>query len=304
MNIRIGTRGSPLARWQAEHIAGRLAASGRVGEIGVQVIATSGDRIQDRALQEFGGKGLFTREIDEALLQRRVDLAVHSMKDLPAALPAGLVIAAVPERGDVRDAFVSHKAYAIADLPQGAVLGTASLRRQAQVRRLRPDLKVETFRGNVETRLRKLEQGLADATLLAYAGLERLKLERHAASVMSTDEMLPAVGQGALAVMCREDDETMREIVSPLHDPVTAVCIACERAFLAGLDGSCRTPIAGLAEISDRGLAFRGMLLKPDGSEYYEAVRLGAAPEAEALGADAAAELLDRAGPGFLAGLR
>lgn len=302
-SISIGTRGSPLALWQAEHVRDGLKASGLAAEISIEVISTAGDRIQDRALREFGGKGLFTKEIDAALLAGRIDIAVHSVKDLPTELPRGIVIGAIAKRGDVRDAFISHKAYALADLPEGACVGTASLRRQAQIRRLRPDLRVETFRGNVQTRLRKLEEGLADATLLAYAGLERLGLTRHAASVMSPDEMLPAIGQGAIGVACRKDDWQMREELRPLHDEVTEHCIACERVFLKQLDGSCRTPIAGLAEWNDGAIRFRGMILKPDGNEVYATERRGPAEEAERLGLEAAQELLDRAGPDFLADL-
>ncbi|MEG6508179.1 hydroxymethylbilane synthase [Methyloligella sp. 2.7D] len=301
--LRIGTRGSPLALWQAEHVRDLLKDSGFPEEIEVEVFSTAGDRIQDRPLREFGGKGLFTKEIDQALLDGLIDLAVHSMKDLPTELPAGTHLAAIPKRGDVRDAFISRKSYALMDLPEGAVVGTASLRRQAQVLRLRPDLKVETFRGNVQTRLRKLEDGLADATLLAYAGLERLKLTRHAASVISVEEMLPAVGQGALGIACREEDMELRQALGRLHDEETATAIACERAYLARLDGSCRTPIAGLAELDGETLRFRGMILATDGSRYFETERFGAATEAAEIGDAAAKDLLARAGPDFLANI-
>jgi len=302
-NLRIGTRGSPLALWQAHHVRDLLIAQGFGGDIEIEVISTSGDRIQDRALREFGGKGLFTKEIDEALLSGRIDLAVHSMKDLPTELPQNIMLAAVPKRGDVRDAFISHKAYSVLDLPQGAVVGTASLRRQAQIRHLRPDLKVETFRGNVQTRLRKLEDGLADATLLAYAGLVRLQLTQHAASVMPVEMMLPAVGQGALGIAVRGDDAQMQDLLAALHDPETATCIACERAFLAKLDGSCRTPIAGLATLEDGRLHFHGMILKPDGSQVFDTARRGPAAQAAELGEEAGGELLQRAGPDFLEGI-
>ena len=303
--ILIGTRGSPLALWQARHVAARLREAHGLaeGDVDLSVITTSGDRLQDKPLADYGGKGLFTKEIDEALLRGKVALAVHSMKDLPTVLPAGLCIAAVLKRADVRDAFLSPKVPTLMDLPPGAVVGTSSLRRGAQVRRLRLDLRVVNFRGNVETRMRKLDEGLADATLLAMAGLDRLGLASHATSILSTDEMLPAVAQGAIAVLTREDDEKTRALVSVLNDPPTATAVTCERAFLARLDGSCRTPIAGLAEIEDGILRFRGLILSPGGAEWHDVEITGAAEHAEALGRDAGAEVLARAGPGFLAKL-
>ena len=303
--ILIGTRGSPLALWQARHVRGRLIEARGLGESEVElsVITTSGDRIKDKPLRDFGGKGLFTKEIDDALLSLTVDMAVHSMKDLETDLAAGLCIAAILPRGDVRDAFISTKAPSLADLPPGSRVGTSSLRRQAQVRRWRPDLRVVDFRGNVETRLRKLADGLADATLLAIAGLERLGLASHATSILSTDEMLPAVAQGAIGVVCRTDDAKARALLEPLNDARSATIVACERAFLARLDGSCQTPIAGLAEIEDGVLRFRGMILTPDGSEWYEVELTGAAEHARRIGTDAGEELLARAGPEFLAKL-
>ncbi|ODA67935.1 Porphobilinogen deaminase [Methyloligella halotolerans] len=301
--LHIGTRGSPLALWQAEHVRDLLKSGGFSGDIDVDVFSTAGDRIKDKPLREFGGKGLFTKEIDDALLTGAIDLAVHSMKDLPTELPAGTIIAAIPERGDVRDAFISHKARTLQDLPEGALVGTASLRRQAQVKRIRPDLRVETFRGNVQTRLRKLEEEKADATLLAYAGLTRLELTRHATAVIEPEEMLPAVGQGALGVACRSEDQEVIDWLKPLHHRPTEIAISCERAFLARLDGSCRTPIAGLAELDGDRITFRGMILKPDGSEWFETSREGEHIHAAALGTDAAAELLERAGPDFLVDL-
>ena len=233
-----------------------IAAHG-LGEdaVTLEPITTSGDRIRDKPLRDFGGKGLFTKEIDEALLAKRVDIAVHSMKDLPTELPPGITIAAVLRRGDVRDAFISAKGGSLAALPPGAVVGSSSLRRQAQVKRLRPDLQAIDFRGNVETRLKKLDQGVVDATLLAVAGLERLGLTRHVTSVLPTDEMLPAVAQGAIGVSCRSDDAKTRDLLQALNDDGTATAVACERAFLGELDGSCRTPIAGLAEIADGAFA-------------------------------------------------
>jgi hydroxymethylbilane synthase len=301
--LPIGTRGSPLALWQAEHVKALLTQAHGFppGAIELKVITTSGDRITDKPLRDFGGKGLFTKEIDEAQLRSEVDLAVHSMKDLPTELPSGLVIGAVLPRADVRDAFISARGKSLADLPAGAVIGSSSLRRQAQMKRLRPDLEVVDFRGNVETRIAKLERGVADATLLALAGLNRLGLESHVTAVLSTEEMLPAVAQGAIGVACRSDDADTRELLAVLNDETTATAVACERAFLAELDGSCRTPIAGLAEIAAGRLRFRGLVLNPGGTAWHEIEFTGPAANAEGIGAEAGRELLARAGPNFLA---
>ena len=303
--LLIGTRGSPLALWQAEHVrALLLAAHGPNGpKVELKVITTSGDRIQDQPLRELGGKGLFTKEIDAALLRGDIALAVHSMKDLPTELPEGTCIGAVLPRHEVRDAFISNEAESLEALPAGAVVGTASLRRQAQVRRIRPDLRVTDFRGNVETRLRKLERGEADATLLSMAGLDRLGLADRATAVLSTDHMLPAVAQGAIGVACRSDDAETRALLAPLNDPAAETSVACERAFLTKLDGSCRTPIAGLAEIADGALRFRGMILTPDGGEWHEIEMTGKAEDAWRIGQDAGDDLLTLAGPNFLAKL-
>ena len=303
--LLIGTRGSPLALWQARHVLARLIAAHGLADdaVALKVITTSGDRITDRPLRDFGGKGMFTKEIDEALLDGGVDLAVHSMKDLPTHLPAGLIVGAVLPRADVRDAFISAKAELLAGLPPGSVVGTSSLRRAAQVRRFRPDLRVVDFRGNVETRLKKLGEGRADATLLALAGLERLGLAARATSVLSTEEMLPAVAQGAIGVTCRFDDAKTRAMLEPLDDAVSATAVACERAFLGTLEGSCKTPIAGLAEIEKDRMRFRGMILTPDGSEWFETELTGAADRAERIGTEAGEALLMRAGPGFIASL-
>ncbi len=303
--LLIGTRGSPLALWQAEHVRDLLRESlgPDAPEIALKPITTSGDRIQDQPLRELGGKGLFTKEIDAALLRGDVALAVHSMKDLPTELPEGIVIGAVLPRHEVRDAFISHAAATLADLPPGAVVGTASLRRQAQVRKLRPDLRVTDFRGNVETRIRKLEEGAADATLLSMAGLDRLGLADRATCVLATDEMLPAVAQGAIGIACRADDAETLAILLPLNDPASATSVACERAFLTRLDGSCRTPIAGLAEIANGSLRFRGMILTPDGSEWHEIALTGPVEDAVRIGTGAGDDLLGRAGPNFLSKL-
>ena len=303
VKLRIGTRGSPLALWQARDVRDRLSAvhGWEPAAVDITVIKTSGDRIQDRPLSEVGGKGLFTKEIEEALLARSIDIAVHSMKDVATVLPEGLAIVCLLAREDPRDAFVSLKASTLAGLPAGAVVGTASLRRQAQVLRLRPDVSVVTLRGNVETRLRKLTDGAADATLLAVAGLNRLGLRDRAASIVPVEVMLPAIAQGAIGLETRKDDQDTIGLLEPLNDPMTTVCIAAERAFLGRLDGSCRTPIAGLASIVEGRLTFRGMILSTDGRTAHETSRQGLVSDAESLGREAAEEVLAAAGPDFLA---
>jgi hydroxymethylbilane synthase len=301
--LRIGSRGSPLALAQARAVRDQLAAAHGLDaeRIAIEAIRTTGDRIQDRPLAEAGGKGLFTKEIEDALLAGTIDLAVHSAKDVPTVLPPGLVLSAFLPREDARDVFISPKAKVLADLPARAVVGTASLRRQAMVKRLRPDLEVKTFRGNVETRLRKLDEGQADATLLALAGLKRLGLADVAATVLSVDEFLPAVGQGAIAIETRAGDAATRALVAAVDDADTACALAAERAFLAVLDGSCRTPIAGHATLASDRLHFRGLIVRPDGSEAHETTRTGARADAAALGADAGRELKSRAGANFFA---
>jgi hydroxymethylbilane synthase len=299
--LRLGTRGSPLALAQARMVREALAkAHGLDPElIELQVIRTSGDRIQDRPLAEVGGKGLFTKEIEEALSAGTIDLAVHSSKDMPTALPVGLMLSAFLEREDPRDVFISRKAKSIAELPRGATVGTASLRRQAMVLRRRPDLTIVPLRGNVETRIRKLDEGVADATLLALAGLKRLGLAGAATAILDVDEFLPAVGQGAIGIETRVDDSRTRELLAKINHADTASALAAERAFLAVLDGSCRTPIGGHATVAGGRLRFRGMIVKPDGSEAFEAAREGGVRDAEKLGADAGGELKGRAGPDF-----
>ena len=269
--------------------------------IEIKVIKTTGDQIQDRPLSEVGGKGLFTKEIEEALLAGAIDLAVHSSKDMPTVLPAGLILSTFLPREDPRDVLISRKAKSVADLPKGATVGTASLRRQAMLLRKRPDLTIVPLRGNVETRLKKINEGQADATMLALAGLKRLGLTEHAAAVLSIDEFLPAVGQGAIGIETRESDENTRTMLAAINHPATAVALAAERAFLAVLDGSCRTPIGGHAIVTGDALSFRGMIVKPDGSEAFETLREGKVSEAAAIGADAGAELKGRAGPDFFA---
>ncbi len=301
--LRIGTRGSALALWQAREVQARLAAAHGVEPqaVTIEVIRTTGDVIQDRPLSEAGGKGLFTKEIEQALIDKAIDLAVHSCKDMPTVLPPGLELAACLPREDVRDAFVSRKSTALAGLPREAVVGTASLRRQAMVKSLRPDVSVVTFRGNVDTRLKKLDDGVVDATLLALAGLKRLGREAAATAVLRIDEFLPAVGQGAIGLEARETDTRTRDLLAKINHVDTLAAVHAERAFLAVLDGSCRTPIAGHAQIEGGDIMFRGMILRPDGSETHETARRGAVRDGAALGADAARELKARAGAGFFA---
>jgi hydroxymethylbilane synthase len=301
--LRIGTRGSPLALAQAHEVRARLAAAHGLAPKAIElcVIRTSGDRIQDRPLAEAGGKGLFTKEIEEALLAGAVDIAVHSAKDVPTWLPAGLALIACLEREDVRDVFLGRTAKTLRDLPARAVVGTASLRRQAQVLRLRSDLRVVSFRGNVETRLNKLRSGDVDATLLALAGLKRLGRADIADTILPLDDFLPAIGQGAIAIEARAADERTRSFLAPLNHDATAVALETERAFLAALDGSCRTPIAGHAELIEGRVRFRGMVLRPNGGEAYEAAREGAAADAAMLGTDAGEELKRRMPPDFFA---
>ncbi|HIJ38893.1 MAG TPA: hydroxymethylbilane synthase, partial [Rhodospirillaceae bacterium] len=252
-SLRIGTRGSPLALAQAHEVQARLMAAhpdlAHPGAISIVVIKTTGDMVLDRTLAELGGKGLFTKEIDEAQLAGTIDLAVHSMKDVPTVLPDGLCLPCILEREDTRDAFLSLKAVGLSDLPPGAVVGTASLRRGAQILYRRPDLRVEPLRGNVQTRLRKLEEGVVDATLLAMAGLRRLGLADRVASALSTEDMLPAVAQGAIGITCRSEDHAALARLAPLDHAESHIRVLAERAFLGVLDGSCRTPIAGLAEL-------------------------------------------------------
>jgi len=299
--LRIGTRGSPLALVQARTVRARLAAALGAPEDAIElvIIKTSGDAIQDRPLAEVGGKGLFTKEIEEAMLDGRVDLAVHSAKDMPTISQPGLMLVACLEREDPRDVFISPKGKSFQDLPQGATLGTASLRRQAIAKRLRPDLKVAPLRGNVETRLRKLDEGQVAATILALAGLKRLGLTEHATRVMETTEFLPAVAQGAIGIEARADDMRVRDMLARIDHADTSAAVACERAFLAALDGSCKTPIAGHAMVSEDTVEFRGLIARPDGGAAHDIAGHGSRKDAIAIGADAGRELKHRAGPGF-----
>jgi hydroxymethylbilane synthase len=302
--LRIGTRGSPLALAQTAEVRRRLAAVdptlAETGAVESIVIKTTGDRIRDRPLAEIGGKGLFTKEIDEAMLAGRIDVAVHSMKDLPTWLPDGIVLAGMLPREDPRDALICARVRSLAALPAGAVVGTASLRRKAQILHRRPDLVVVPLRGNVHTRLRKVSAGEVDATLLALAGLRRLGMGDAATAVIETDEMLPAVAQGAIGVTCRAGDRSVRDALAALDHPETTTRVTAERAMLEVLDGSCRTPIAALAEVDGGGgLTLSGLIARPDGSELLETARAGRAEDARFLGRDAGDELRRRAGPGF-----
>ena len=299
-----------MALIQARDVRARLAAAhaelAAEDAVEIVVIKTTGDKVQDRALSEIGGKGLFTKEIEEALLDRRIDAAVHSMKDVPTWLPEGVVIAAILPREDSRDVLLAAKATSLAALPQGAVIGTASLRRQAQVLLVRPDLKVVPLRGNVETRLRKLRQGEVDATLLALAGLRRLGLADEVAAqatILSADDMLPAAAQGAIGVEIRADDERTRDLIAALDHAPSATCVAAERACLDVLDGSCRTPIGAAAEIAGDQVYLRALVAMPDGSRAHRAERRGAIADALAVGRAVGGELRAAAGMAFFAAL-
>jgi hydroxymethylbilane synthase len=299
--MRIGTRGSPLALAQTAIVCARIAAAlpalAEPGGFEVVVIRTTGDKVQDRPLHDIGGKGLFSKEIDEAMLAGRIDLAVHSVKDLPTWLPDGILLGAVLPREDPRDVLIASVAR-IADLPSGAVVGTSSPRRRAQVLARRPDLQVVPLRGNVHTRLRKTACGEVAATLLARAGLRRLGLGE-AGTVLDPEEMLPAVGQGAIGVTCREDDGEMRALAATVTDPAAAAEVSAERAMLVVLDGSCRTPIGGLARAHAAELHLRGLIARPDGSRLLLGERRGPADAGEAMGKDLGQELRSRAGPDF-----
>ena len=301
--LRIGTRGSAMALYQAGLVRERLCAAhpglAEPGMITLDVIRTTGDRVQNRLLAEIGGKGLFTKEIEQALIDRRIDLAVHSLKDMETFLPPGLVIACVPPRDDPRDALVTRDSAPLATLPPGARIGTASLRRKAQLLRNRRDLVVAPIRGNVDTRIAKLAAEEVDGLLVALSGLQRLGKADVASEILPIDLMLPAVGQGALAIETRADDDELRGLLMPLHDPATAACVSAERATLAALDGSCRTPIAGFATLDGGQLHLRALLLAEDGSAERRAEGSGAIADAEALGREIGERLRRDAGPEF-----
>ena len=303
--FRIGTRGSPLALAQAYETRDRLAVAFELPDdaFEIVVIKTTGDdraMIQaDRPLKEIGNKGLFTKEIEEALLAGRIDIAVHSMKDMPVAQPDGLTLDCMLPREDVRDAFICPSFSRLGDLPADTVVGTSSLRRRAQLLNKRPDLKVVEFRGNVQTRLKKLEEGVAAATFLAMAGLNRLGMGEVVASAIAPEDMLPAVAQGAIGIERRAGDARAEEMLAAIHHGETGQRLAAERSFLAALDGSCETPIAALAEISGDKLTLRGEILRPDGSEAFGGERRGTIVDGADMGRDLAEDLLNQAGPGF-----
>ncbi|MFQ6648567.1 hypothetical protein Gotur_021759 [Gossypium turneri] len=298
---------SPLALAQAHETRNKLMAShpelAEEGAIEIVVIKTTGDKILSQPLADIGGKGLFTKEIDEALINGDIDIAVHSMKDVPTYLPEKTILPCNLKREDVRDAFISLSASSLAELPVGSVVGTASLRRKSQILHRYPSLKVEdNFRGNVQTRLRKLNEGVVQATLLALAGLRRLSMTENVTSTLSIDEMLPAVAQGAIGIACRSDDEKMASYLASLNHEETRLAVSCERAFLLTLDGSCRTPIAGYASKDEDGnCIFKGLVASPDGTRVLETSRKGSYhfEDMVSMGKDAGKELLSRAGPGF-----
>ncbi len=300
-HLKLGTRGSPLALFQANLVARLLQAAHPDLAVDICTVTTSGDRIQDRPLAEVGGKGLFTKEIERGLLDGDLDIAVHSMKDMETFLPDGLDIAAVLPREDPRDAFLSRDGASLDDLPAGARIGTASVRRQAQILHRRPDLTVVSFRGNVETRLRKLGAGEADATLLAYAGLKRLQREDVITGVFDTDVMLPAAAQGAIGVEARADDASVRELLAAIDDSATARCIAAERAVLAALDGSCRTPIGAFATLAAAGdaISLQALVARPDGSELHRLSDAAPVPDSVAMAAELGGRLRARMAPEF-----
>ncbi len=299
--LKIGTRGSPLALAQAHETRERLARAFDLPPeaFSIEVIVTTGDRVQDRPLKELGGKGLFTREIEQAMLDGSIDIAVHSMKDMPTLQPEGLLLDTYLPREDVRDAFISLDGRALSELAEGSVVGTSSLRRQAQLKLRRPDLNVVEFRGNLQTRLKKLGEGVAAATFLAMAGLKRLKMDDVPKRAIDVEHMLPAIAQGAIGIERRADDMRAADMLSAIHDGPTGQRLAAERAFLAALDGSCETPIAGLAELDGGSLRLRGEVLRPDGSEAIGDDMTVAIEDGELAGREMARKLLAQAGEGF-----
>ncbi len=299
--LNIGTRGSPLALAQAYETRARLAAAFDLPEEAFEIIVikTTGDKIQDRPLKEIGGKGLFTREIEDDMISGRIDIAVHSMKDMPTLQPEGLILETYLPREDVRDAFISPNYAGLPDLPKGAKVGTSSLRRHAQLKVVRPDLEVVEFRGNVQTRLRKLSEGVASCTFLAMAGLNRLNMAEVPATAIEVEDMLPAVAQGAIGIERRVGDTRIADMLAAIHHEKTGQRLLAERAFLAALDGSCETPIAGLAELDGGNLRLRGEVLRPDGSERLTDDATCAIEDGADMGREMAARLLARAGDGF-----
>ena len=298
--LRIGTRGSPLALWQARHIADLLRRVAAPRPVELVEIETTGDRIREIALTQIGGDGVFTKEIQRALLSDLIDVAVHSLKDLPTTFVEGLALAAVPERGPAGDAFVSHKHKRFDDLPPAAIVGTSSLRRRSQALHRRPDLQLVNLRGNVETRLRKLDEQNLDAIILAEAGLRRLGLESHITELLDPQWMLPAVGQGALGLECRSDDVTTLALLDGLNHVPTRQAVLAERALLRGLGGGCLVPIGASSHVENEKLMLRGVVLSPDGKQRIAAEHSGAAREGEAVGQQLAEMLLASGARQFL----
>jgi len=301
--LRIGTRGSPLALAQAHTVRTLLAAAhpslAAEGAIEIEIIKTTGDSVVDRTLSSIGGKGLFTKEIEQALIDESIDLAVHSMKDVPTYLPDGLILDCILEREDPRDAFFSSDGRGIGELEPDSVVGTASLRRQAQLLHARPDIRIVPFRGNVETRLAKLAAGVVDATVLAVAGMKRLGRADQIQTIIPPEIMLPSVAQGAIGIERRIADERVEALLAPLNHVESAARVLAERTLLGVLDGSCRTPIGGLAEISEGTLTLRALVIRPDGSVRHDVVISGTVADAARIGHEAGMDLKHRAGPGF-----
>ncbi len=290
--IRIATRKSPLAMWQAEHVSNLLQKAHPGLDVELVGMSTQGDKILDTPLAKIGGKGLFVKELEQGMLEGRADIAVHSMKDVPVELPQGLHLAVILERGDPRDAFVSNNYINLEELPMGAVLGTSSLRRQCQISELRPDLKIKSLRGNVNTRLRKLDENQFDAIILASAGLKRLGFEKRITSALEPAQSLPAIGQGAIGIECRADDEWVNALIASLHDEETALCVKAERAMNSRLMGGCQVPIAGFAVVNHSKIFMRGLVGEPDGSRVIRSESSAPVTGAEALGAALAEDLL------------
>jgi hydroxymethylbilane synthase len=291
--IRIATRKSPLAMWQAEHVACELKRVHPGLEVEIVGMITQGDKILDTPLAKIGGKGLFIKELEQGLLSGEADIAVHSMKDVPVELPEGLHLAVIMQREDPRDAFVSNRYKNIDELPQGACVGTSSLRRQSQLAELRPDLKIKSLRGNVNTRLRKLDEGDYDAIILAAAGLIRLGFKARITAFIGPEQSLPAIGQGAVGIECRSGDGRVNELIVPLHHPETASCVQAERAMNQRLNGGCQVPIAGYAMLEQSSVWLRGLVGEPDGSQIIRGEVEGRPEEAEAMGVGLAEHLLE-----------
>ncbi len=301
--IRLATRKSPLAMWQAEHVAARLEALHPGLKAEILGMSTKGDKILDTPLAKIGGKGLFVKELEQGMLEGRADIAVHSMKDVPVEFPGGLHLPIIMEREDPRDAFVCNDYADVMELPQRAVLGTASLRRQCQIAERRPDLEIKVLRGNVNTRLRKLDDGEYHAIILASAGLKRLEFHERIRKILPPEESLPAIGQGALGIECRSDDERVNRLLAPLHDENTSFCVKAERAFNRRLEGGCQVPIGGYAILEGDQLWLRGLVGTPDGSQIVRGERCGDPKDGEAMGTDLAEELLGKGAEKILAEL-